>query len=322
MHRKEFLQIAAATLGAGYLRTVTARRAAANSTEHDGDNAIPRRRLGRTALYPTILAFGTSRLHHQGSEREACQVIETALSEGIRCFDTAEVYGSGSSEKWLGNVLGSFRSQVIIMSKTFTPQDRTANSAQRHLDKSLVRLRTDYLDVWQVHALASPHDTDAAFAPRGAMSYLQAMRERGVVRAIGVTSHLSPAALLRAIEYWDRGIRFDVMQLPINPTDGVARQLDDSVLPMALSRGIGIVATATDVADWLRARGVCEMSDCLEYALSFPIGTAVMEMSNEQMTRDLARRAQGLENVTARTSRGLMRCRPCGNPGLEFYYGA
>jgi len=76
------------------------------------------------------------------------------------------------------------RCDVLLMTKAHSPRDRSAESARAHLEGSLQRLGTDYVDLWQLHSVTSPEDVDAAFRPGGAMEYIFEARERGLVRYV------------------------------------------------------------------------------------------------------------------------------------------
>ncbi len=118
---------------------------------------LPTRLLGKTGQQVTMLGVGG---YHIGwtSERDAQEVIETALEGGVRFFDTAEQYGPGTSEERYGKYLTpQYRDLVFLMTKTLA---RTAKGAQLHLEDSLRRLNTDYLDLWQMHSLTTPADAD------------------------------------------------------------------------------------------------------------------------------------------------------------------
>lgn len=91
------------------------------------------------------------------------------------------------------------------MTKTHAPRERSAESARRHLEGSLQRLRTDYLDLWQLHAIHSEKDVERSFRSGGAMRYILDMKQQGVVKYVGVTGHADPAAHRRGIQFWDEG---------------------------------------------------------------------------------------------------------------------
>lgn len=255
---------------------------------------MPRRRLGRTAVELPILGLGGWHLGDAGSERAAHALLEVALAEGIRLLDNAESYHDGRSERWLGNALASLgaRKEAFVMTKTFNLATRSRESAQRHLEGSLARLRTDYLDLWQLHSVRTVADVDRAFAAGGAMEYIVEMQRQGVVRHIGVTGHQDPAANLRALHWFDRGITFDTMQMPVNPVDHHFRSFQRAVLPELVTRDIGVIAMKTSADGRLLRAGVCTPEECHRYAWSLPVAVTVVGMERPELVRENARRAR------------------------------
>jgi aryl-alcohol dehydrogenase-like predicted oxidoreductase len=281
---------------------------------------LPTRPLGRTGLDVTILGLGGHHVSVSGSEATARQLVEAALDEGINYFDTAESYGQGASEAWLGRALAGVRKSVLIGSKTFAPDERSAESARRHLEGSLSRLRTDYLDLWQLHSVRSPEDVDRAFGPGGAMEYITEARRQGTVRFIGVTGHVTPAAHRRALEYWDRGIRFDVMQMPLNPLDYHQRSFTREVLPLILERGIGLIAMKTSADGALLREGLATIEECQRYVWSLPVSLAVVGMERPELVRENAGRARAFAAMNEAEIAALRaRLAPRARIELEWY---
>ncbi len=262
----------------------------------DGPSArsgtLPTRRLGQTDLELPILGLGGFHVGQAGSERNARILVETAIDEGIRFFDNAESYQSGRAEQWMGAALEGVRDQVVLMSKTFDLGARSAEGARRHLDGSLARLRTDYLDLWQLHSVRNVEDVDRAFQPGGAMEFILRAREQGVVRYVGVTGHAEPAANLRAIEYFDRGLRFDAMQFPLNPIDYHQRSFQRQLLPELERRNIGIIAMKTSAQARLVRERICSIDECLRYVWSLPVDVAVVGMERPERVRQNAQLAR------------------------------
>jgi aryl-alcohol dehydrogenase-like predicted oxidoreductase len=287
-----------------------------------GPGALPTRRLGRTDLDLPILSLGGSHLSQAPSERAARTLVETALEEGIRFFDTAESYGDGRSERWLGAALrgAGTRDRVMLMSKTFAFPARTAESARRHLEGTLERLQTDRLDLWQLHSVRSVADVDRAFGPGGAMEYILEARAQGIVRYVGVTGHVFPAAHRRALDYWDQGIRFDAMQMPLNPIDFHQQSFEREVLPELVRRGIGVLAMKTSADGRLVRERICTIAECLRYAWSLPVTTAVVGMERPELVRENARYARDFRSMTA-AELGALReqVRPQARLDLEWY---
>ena len=155
-NRREFLQTFMASLPALLVLN--------NNDQHSDkiSQFLPKRLLGKTGESVTMLGVGG---YHIGwtTENDARETIEAALAGGVRFFDTAESYGKGVSEIRYGKYLTpKYRDQVFLMTKT-TGKD--AKTVQRHLDESLKRLKTDYLDLWQVHSIKDPNDVDSRITP-------------------------------------------------------------------------------------------------------------------------------------------------------------
>ncbi len=285
-----------------------------------GTAELPTRRLGRTGLEVPILGLGGFHVGQARSERAARQLVETAFEDGVRFFDTAESYQNGRSERWIGAALEGIRDRVILMSKTFSLEDRSAESARRHLDGSLERLRTSYLDVWQLHSVRSVADVDRAFRPGAAMEFILEAKARGTVRHVGVTGHASPAANLRALEYWDRGFMFDVMQLPLNPVDYHQQSFQRQVLPALIERDIGVIAMKTSAQRRLLDREVCTIEECLHYVWSLPVGVAVVGMERRSWVQHNVRLAREYSAMSAAELTALRdRIRPLTVLELEWY---
>ena len=286
----------------------------------DSHRPLPVRRLGATGLDVPILGLGGHHLGLAGSAAAAHRLVDVAFDEGIRFFDTAESYQSGSSERWLGKALAGRRDGVVLMSKTFAFPERTAASAQRHLERTLTRLGVDYLDLWQLHSVRSVADVDRAFGPGGAMEYLQQAKAQGLVRFVGVTGHARPEANRRAIEHWDRGLHFDVMQLPINPMDYHQHSFQRALLPELDRRHIGVVAMKTSADGRLLRDRLCTPRECLHYVWSLPVSVAVVGMERPELVRENAQLAREFQPLAAAQLDALRaRLAPRARLDLEWY---
>ena len=284
--------------------------------------ALPERRLGRTGVTLPILGLGGWHLGDAGSQRAAYALLETALAEGIRFLDNAESYHGGTSERWLGDALASLgaRDQVFVMTKTYDLEHRSRESAARHLEGSLKRLRTDHLDLWQLHSVRSVDDVDRAFRRGGAMEYIIDAQRQGVVRHVGVTGHQDPEANLRALHYWDEGIRFDAMQMPLNPIDHHQLSFERQVLPELVKRDIGVIAMKTSADGRLLRSRVCTAAECHRYVWSLPVSLAVVGMEQPNLVRENARVARGFTALSDTERRALLdRVAPRASLRLEPY---
>jgi len=249
---------------------------------------IPRRLLGRTGRQVTIFALGGEGiLRTHGREAEAVAVIQRALQQGVNYFETAPAYAS--SMYYYGLALGERRSEIFLASKT---HDRSYDGSLRLLDDSLRRLRTDYLDSWQLHDLRTQSDLSRIFGKGGAMKALLQARTEGRVRYLGITGHHDPAILLAAMQEFD----FDTVLLPLNPADVHRMPFFDTVLPEAARRSMGIIGMKSTAQGKLLKNGTLTMNEAMGYVLSLPgvstlvIGcTTVAEVDeNARIAREFA----------------------------------
>jgi predicted aldo/keto reductase-like oxidoreductase len=199
---------------------------------------LPRRLLGRTGEKVTMLGLGG---FHVGSlnDREAQAMIEAAIAGGIRFFDNAQQYQSGGSEAKYGRFLTPrYREHVFLMTKTLA---RDASSAERDLEGSLRRLKTDHLDLWQMHSVESPADVDRR-QQDGVFQVMAAAKKSGKTRFIGFTGHRTPDAHRRVLETTDQ---FDTCQMPVNAVDPSYQSFIGNVLPLAVEKNLGVLAMKT-----------------------------------------------------------------------------
>jgi predicted aldo/keto reductase-like oxidoreductase len=141
------------------------------------------RKLGRTKLMVSCIGFGGLPL--AGLDEEgADSVLHTALDCGINFIDTARGYRA--SESLIGQAISGRRKEYYIATKT---KARDENSIMQELEKSLENLKTDTLDLYQVHYVNTLDELKHVLARHGALSVLQKLRREGVIRFIGITAH-------------------------------------------------------------------------------------------------------------------------------------
>ena len=204
-------------------------------------DVLPQRMLGKTDKQVSMLGLGG---YHVGwtTEKDAQEVIETALAGGIRFFDTAESYDNGGSEIRYGKYLvPKYRDEVFIMSKTTAKDGATA---KLHLEESLRRLKCDYMDLWQVHSLRTPEDVDNRIEQEVLEVFEQAKAE-GKVKHIGFTGHQNPFAHKQMLDRTADHDLFETIQMPINVIDSHFHSFIKNVLPVALERNFGVLAMKT-----------------------------------------------------------------------------
>lgn len=159
LNRREFLV-------AGF----AAAAAAGASAPAAAVGTLPARILGRTGEQVTLLGLGGASTRtplSNGRREEAIAIVERALALGINYFDTAATYGT--SEDYLGEVASRRRKDMFLATKS---DERTRDGAWRELERSLRRLRTDYIDLWQMHRASLPERDTARPSPKTAPSVL------------------------------------------------------------------------------------------------------------------------------------------------------
>jgi len=184
--------------------------------------------LGATGI--KILRMGMGGIPIQRlSLDQADRLLENAVATGINFFDTARIYTD--SESKFGRILSRYRGQVVIASKSFS---RGAAAMLQDIDSSLKQLRTDYIDIYQCHNIASEKDLASILADDGAVAGMVKAKEMGKIRHIGLSGH-KPGMVKKALSLFP----FATIQIPCNfmETDSLAE-----LIPMAKERQVGVIA--------------------------------------------------------------------------------
>ena len=172
---------------------------------------IPTQPFGATGHDSTLTLFGAAAFSPESTGGDADRVLELLLHHGVNHIDTAHSYGNGNSEVLIGAWMAQHRDRFFLATKT---NQRTAEGARAQLELSRRRLRSDTIDLIQLHNLTDEQAWETAMAPGGALAELVAARERGIVRFIGVTGHglATPRMHLRSLQRFP----FDAVLLPMN----------------------------------------------------------------------------------------------------------
>ena len=258
---------------------------------------IPQRPFGRTGESVSALGLGGYHLGLIGAEREAISLVHAAIDAGITFLDNAWEYHEGKSEKRLGKALtGGRRQQVFLMTKVCT-HGRDAKTAMRQLEDSLRRLKTDFLDLWQVHEVAYAGDPERHFMKGGVIEALDRAKAKGLVRFVGFTGHKDPALHLKMLSY---GYPFDSCQMPLNCFDASFRSFEQQVLPELERQGIAAIGMKSfgGEGDALKKR-VVKPADALRYAMSLPVAVTVSGIDSFKVLRQNLGVARGFRPMGA-----------------------
>ena len=268
------------------------------------DKPVPTRPLGATGEDVSILGLGGYHLGTIKSEREAGRLVHAAIDAGVTFMDNAWEYHDGRSEVLMGKAIADRRDRVFLMTKVCT-HGRDRREAMRQLDTSLKRLKTDYLDLWQVHECVYANDPERHFASGGVIDALEQARRQGKVRFVGFTGHKHPEIHLAMLAY---AFPFDTCQLPLNCFDSSFRSFEHDVLPKLLSRRIAPIGMKSLGGDGRQVKKkVITAEEGLRYALSLPVATVVSGIDSMRVLRQNLAVARGFRPMTARQMAALRR---------------
>ena len=194
---------------------------------------MERRPCGKSGLELSVVSLGCWSFgggDYWGAQDAASdrEVVSAALDCGINYFDTAEMYNDGRSEESLGLALRGRRERAIVGAK-IPPEHCTPAAIREHLEATLRRLRTDYVDLYMVHWPITDHCVEDAFRT------LCDLREEGKVRSLGV-SNFGARQLYEAVA---TGARLDVDQLCYSL---LARAIEAEIVPECRRHHLGILA--------------------------------------------------------------------------------
>jgi uncharacterized protein len=278
---------------------------------------IPTTTFGKTGVQVSVIAQGGARMDLHPDVPSAAAHVRRVYDLGVTYFDCSHLYWDGRAEEAYGIGLSGVRKNVFLTSKT---TQRTAKAAEEELQTSFRLLKTDYLDLWQAHAIQTRDDIDKILAPGGAMEALEAAKKAGKCRFIGFTGHFDPevhAALLKAYDRWDS------VMMPVHPADHAYLSFEQTALPVAVERGVGVQAIKVfGKAYLLRSLSPTE---CLRYALSQPgVHVAICGAGTQGQMEDNIRTVQSFRKMTAEEMEDVRKRALLGSgvqqgPGLEYW---
>jgi len=240
---------------------------------------MEKRPFGKTGEQFPILSFGAQRIvdEHNCSEEEAIRMVNYALDNGIRYFDTAWIYSDGQSEERVGKVARHRRSEMWIATKTVA---RGRDGARSQLEQSLKRLNTDYVDEWRFHNLYAFEDLNRILSADGAMEAAVQAREQGLIRYISISGHANPQVQIEALKWFP----FNSVLCATSVLDHFILSFAEEFLPVANAMGTAVVGMKV-----LGLGALARVYDkALRYSLNLPVSTTIVGMeSMEQLEKNL-----------------------------------
>jgi len=236
MKRREFLKkttLATSLFSVGNLNLLGQTMASQNTSEHK-PGFIPKRKYGKTDVMLSVIGFGG--IIVMGHEQdEANRIVARAYERGVNYYDVAPSYGKTEAETKLGPALEPYRKNAFLACKT---TQREYSAAKKEFEASLKHLKTDYFDLFQLHAITEVEkDVNRSFADDGVMKLLLEEKKRGRIRYLGFSAH-SHAAALEAMKRYD----FDSVLFPVNFAGYLKGDFSPEVIQRAKEKGMAILA--------------------------------------------------------------------------------
>lgn len=258
---------------------------------------IPQRPFGKTGESVSLLCVGGA---HMGRPDEATgiRIVHESIDAGATFMDNAWEYNAGISEFRMGKALAmdGYRQKAFLMTKDCA-HDRNGKHSLVKLEDSLMRLQTDYLDLWQIHEVVWENDPDRIFAPGGSAEALLKAKEQGKVRYVGFTGHKDPDIHRRMLS---QGFPWDAVQMPINVFDAHYRSFRNEIVPMCEEQGIAVIGMKSFASGRVFDSGSgITPSEAMRYAMSQPVCTVVSGIDSIEVLHQNLEIAQNFTPLTA-----------------------
>lgn len=300
---------------------------------------MPTRNLGKTGYKVGIFSLGGQAALERGNNFDAAiPIIERALDLGVNYIDTSSIYGGPErwSEQYVGRVMAHRRNEAFLATKT---KERTRDGSLRMIEKSLELLKTDHVDLWQLHDIGTTTDVDAVFAKGGAMEALLEMQQQKVVRFLGLTGHYRPDALMECIHRHP----FDAILMAMNAADPHHYSFNDGLLPLAVEKQMGIIGMKIPgrgriLSSWTppsleqqehswegmviaKTPGTLTMREAMYYTLSRPVSTIIIGCDNIAQLEENVHLAREFTPLSDKQATELVaRAEPVAKPSLFFRF--
>ncbi len=269
MSRRDFLQkTAQVATTIGILGSI--------ETTISAEPEIQKRLLGKTGYKATILGFGGGYLTGEMSKEDAVSIVNRAIDLGINYIDTAANYGDGFSEEYIGEVMKTRRKEVFLATKTNL---RGKDESSEQINTSLKRLKTDYLDLIQLHYVNTEEELKKVLDKNGSLPAVIEAKEAGKARFIGITAHNWPL-LAAALQVYP----FDAVLLPLSVLDYSFSEFSAMVLPAVEKYNIGVIGMKSLGGGILK--DYLSVKDCLVYSMSMPADVTIVGMKSIEEVED------------------------------------
>ncbi len=261
---------------------------------------MEKRRYGSTDDYLSVVGFG-GLLVTDESPDEARRIVSHAIERGVNYFDVAPQYGN--AQDMLGPALAPDRDKVFLACKTLL---RDAQGAEEDLQNSLRLLKTDHLDLYQLHSVTTDEDVEQILSRGGALETFVKARDRGLVRHLGFSAH-SESAALQLLD----AFAFDSVLFPLNWVTWYRGEFGPRVVEKATEKGAAILALKSmakrkwkddEAREWSKTwyRPVESPEEArlgLRFTLSLPV-TAAVSPGHEKLFDWACDAAEGLSPLT------------------------
>jgi aryl-alcohol dehydrogenase-like predicted oxidoreductase len=273
MNRRKFMAGAVAGLGAACLTPGTLAEGLASAASQGKAEATDTVVLGKTGIRTSRLAMGTGTIGSGGSSNQTregglTRLLRTGYDRGLTFFDTADSYGSHPDVAEAISRLP--RDRVIVMTKC---DSRDPKQAKADLDRYRRELKTDYIDILLVHCVTEADWTDRY---RGVMDVFSEAKQKGIIRAHGVSCHSIEALRAAAKSPW---VEVDLVRLnPVGAHMDADPQTVISVIKEMRAQGKGIIG--------MKILGQGALRNHQDEAIRFALGTGVLDAFTIGAERD------------------------------------
>jgi predicted aldo/keto reductase-like oxidoreductase len=228
--------------------------------------------FGRTGEEVSLLGVGGFHLLDI-TQRSVDLILNRYLDAGGNYIETSASYGDGESERRISRAVGGRRDEYLLATKV---DERDRNGALKTLERSLINLQTDHIDVWFMHAVQEQEEAEAILAPGGALEAAEEARKTGKARFIGISGHGQPEGILSALRDYD----FDCLMVPTNYYDRFNfPDIEGRLFPFAAEKGTTIIGMKALGDGYLwRSAG-----RAFRYAWSLPVSHVVAGINDPQM---------------------------------------